>query len=145
MHRFGSGLKLLVFTTFSSVQYSPSATAVIEIMSNQVQIYSSQLNIHADFTGIRYDPPTHHMGVSDDKRRKLIFDVFLICPSYFQQILVVQLPSPVVVFGCGHQLHLPQCHLHPQLPETAVHSVFRSKPGESKGAMMANHIPYYNL
>lgn len=35
------------------VQYAPSATAVIEILSNKVQIYSSQLYVHAHFTGIR--------------------------------------------------------------------------------------------
>lgn len=39
---------------FVHMQYSPSITAVIEILSNKVQIYSSQLCIHAHFTGIRY-------------------------------------------------------------------------------------------
>ncbi|XP_044061080.1 seipin-like isoform X4 [Siniperca chuatsi] len=38
----------------SSRFYAPSATAFIEILSNKVQIYSSQLNIYAHFTGIRY-------------------------------------------------------------------------------------------
>uniref|UniRef100_A0A665XE71 Seipin n=1 Tax=Echeneis naucrates TaxID=173247 RepID=A0A665XE71_ECHNA len=41
-------------TVFLHVQYSPSVTAVIEILSNKVQIYSSQLFVHAHFTGIRY-------------------------------------------------------------------------------------------
>lgn len=40
---------------FLHVQYAPSVTAVIEILSNKVQIYSSQLQIHAHFTGIRWD------------------------------------------------------------------------------------------
>lgn len=35
-------------------QYAPSVTAVIEILSDKVQIYSSHLYIHAHFTGIRY-------------------------------------------------------------------------------------------
>ncbi|XP_035767496.1 seipin-like isoform X3 [Neolamprologus brichardi] len=38
----------------SSRFYAPSVTAVIEIMSSRVQIYSSDLYIHAHFTGIRY-------------------------------------------------------------------------------------------
>lgn len=62
------------FHLFFLLQYSPSVTAVIEILSNQVQIYSSQLNIHADFTGIRYDSPRTTWG-SDDKRKKLVFDI----------------------------------------------------------------------
>lgn len=49
-----------------------------------------------------------------------------------QQIFAVQLPSPVSICGCGHQLYLPQCHLHPQLPEAAVHDVFSPKTGESR-------------
>lgn len=35
------------------VQYAPSVTAVIEILSSKVQIYSSQLYIRAHFTGLR--------------------------------------------------------------------------------------------
>lgn len=69
MHHCGSGLKLLVFTSSSSVQYSPSVIAVIEILSNQLQIYSSQLNIHADFTGIRYDSP--HEGLKMTKEENV--------------------------------------------------------------------------
>lgn len=38
---------------FTMFQYAPSVTAVIEILSNKVQIYSSQLYVHAHFTGIR--------------------------------------------------------------------------------------------
>uniref|UniRef100_A0A671X0A4 Seipin n=1 Tax=Sparus aurata TaxID=8175 RepID=A0A671X0A4_SPAAU len=39
---------------FFHVQYTPSATAVIEILSNKVQIYSSHLYVHAHFSGLRY-------------------------------------------------------------------------------------------
>lgn len=38
---------------FVHTQYSPSVTAVIEILSNKVQIYSSHLYIHAHFSGLR--------------------------------------------------------------------------------------------
>lgn len=58
----GAGWSCLVSLVLSYVQYSPSVTAVIEILSNQVQIYSSQLNIHANFTGIRYDSPHTRWG-----------------------------------------------------------------------------------
>ncbi|XP_056900101.1 seipin-like isoform X1 [Takifugu flavidus] len=47
-------LEVELFSNYVDDPYSPSVTAVIEILSNQVQIYSSHLNIHADFTGIRY-------------------------------------------------------------------------------------------
>lgn len=56
-----------VLTRPPSLQYSPSVNAVIEILSNQVQIYSSQLYVHADFTGIRYDSP-HHTGSQMEKK-----------------------------------------------------------------------------
>lgn len=38
---------------FFHLQYTPSTTAVIEILSNKVQIYSSHLYIHAHFSGLR--------------------------------------------------------------------------------------------
>ncbi|XP_047441224.1 seipin-like isoform X2 [Mugil cephalus] len=47
-------LDVELFSDYTDDPYSPSATAVIEIMSNRVQIYSSQLYVHAHFTGIRY-------------------------------------------------------------------------------------------
>ncbi|XP_077433814.1 seipin-like [Vanacampus margaritifer] len=43
-----------LFSDYTDDPYSPSATAVIEILSSKVQIYSSQLYIHAYFTGVRY-------------------------------------------------------------------------------------------
>ncbi|XP_077388315.1 seipin-like isoform X2 [Festucalex cinctus] len=43
-----------LFSEYTDDPYSPSATAVIEILSSKVQIYSSQLYIHAYFTGVRY-------------------------------------------------------------------------------------------
>uniref|UniRef100_A0A3Q1ISM3 Seipin n=1 Tax=Anabas testudineus TaxID=64144 RepID=A0A3Q1ISM3_ANATE len=43
-----------LFSDYTDNPYSSSVTAVIEILSNKVQIYSSQLYVHAHFTGIRY-------------------------------------------------------------------------------------------
>ncbi|XP_041800342.1 seipin-like isoform X2 [Chelmon rostratus] len=47
-------LEVELFSDYMDDPYVPSATAVIEILSNRVQIYSSHLYIHAHFTGIRY-------------------------------------------------------------------------------------------
>ncbi|XP_040904112.1 seipin-like isoform X2 [Toxotes jaculatrix] len=47
-------LEVELFPDYTDDPYAPSNTAVIEILSNKVQIYSSQLYIHAHFTGIRY-------------------------------------------------------------------------------------------
>ncbi|KAM7417523.1 hypothetical protein PAMA_017251 [Pampus argenteus] len=47
-------LEVELFSDFTDDPYAPSVTAVIAILSNKVQIYSSQLYIHAHFTGIRY-------------------------------------------------------------------------------------------
>ncbi|XP_031158921.1 seipin-like isoform X2 [Sander lucioperca] len=47
-------LQVELFSDYTDDPYAPSVTAVIEIMSNKVQIYSSQLYIHAHFTGIRH-------------------------------------------------------------------------------------------
>ncbi|XP_044061077.1 seipin-like isoform X2 [Siniperca chuatsi] len=47
-------LEVELFSDYTDDPYAPSATAFIEILSNKVQIYSSQLNIYAHFTGIRY-------------------------------------------------------------------------------------------
>uniref|UniRef100_A0A3B4V0Y0 Seipin n=1 Tax=Seriola dumerili TaxID=41447 RepID=A0A3B4V0Y0_SERDU len=47
-------LEVELFSDFTDDPYAPSVTAVIEILSNKVQIYSSQLYVHAHFTGIRY-------------------------------------------------------------------------------------------
>ncbi|XP_010896690.1 seipin isoform X3 [Esox lucius] len=43
-----------LFSEYIEDSYAPSIGAIIEIQSQRVQIYSSQLNIHAHFTGIRY-------------------------------------------------------------------------------------------
>ncbi|XP_040028551.1 seipin isoform X2 [Gasterosteus aculeatus] len=47
-------LQVELFSDFTDDPYFPSMTAVIEILSSKVQIYSSQLLIHAHFTGMRY-------------------------------------------------------------------------------------------
>ncbi|XP_029965952.1 seipin-like [Salarias fasciatus] len=47
-------LEVELFSHYVDDPYSPSSTAVIEIISHKVQIYASQLNIHAHFTGLRY-------------------------------------------------------------------------------------------
>ncbi|XP_074530658.1 seipin-like [Halichoeres trimaculatus] len=47
-------LEVELFAEYIEDPYSPSVTGMIEILSNKVQIYSSQLLIHAHFTGIRY-------------------------------------------------------------------------------------------
>ncbi|XP_055368242.1 seipin-like isoform X2 [Betta splendens] len=47
-------LEVELFSNYVDDPYSPSVTAVIEILSHKVQIYSSQLYVHAHFTGIRY-------------------------------------------------------------------------------------------
>lgn len=47
-------LEVELFSDYKSNAYQPTVGAVIEIQSKRVQIYSSQLSIHAYFTGIRY-------------------------------------------------------------------------------------------
>ncbi|KAM8862073.1 seipin-like [Synchiropus picturatus] len=47
-------IEVELFTSFKSNAYQPTVGAVVEIQSNRVQIYSSQLRIHAYFTGVRY-------------------------------------------------------------------------------------------
>lgn len=47
-------LEVELFSDYTDDPYAPSVTALIEILSNKVQIYSSELNIHAHFTGLRY-------------------------------------------------------------------------------------------
>ncbi|CAJ1058731.1 seipin-like isoform X2 [Xyrichtys novacula] len=47
-------LEVELFSEYIEDPYSPSVTGMIEILSNKVQIYSSELLIHAHFTGIRY-------------------------------------------------------------------------------------------
>ncbi|XP_072289440.1 seipin-like [Eucyclogobius newberryi] len=47
-------LEVELFSEYTDDPYAPSDTAIIEIMSNKVQIYSSRLVINAHFTGLRY-------------------------------------------------------------------------------------------
>ncbi|XP_031718660.1 seipin-like isoform X1 [Anarrhichthys ocellatus] len=47
-------LEVELFSDYRDDPYVPSMTAVIEILSSKVQIYSSQLYIHAHFSGMRY-------------------------------------------------------------------------------------------
>ncbi|XP_042349289.1 seipin-like isoform X2 [Plectropomus leopardus] len=47
-------LEVELFSDYMDDPYTPSVTAVIEILSTKVQIYSSELHIHAYFTGVRY-------------------------------------------------------------------------------------------
>ncbi|KAI9523556.1 Berardinelli-Seip congenital lipodystrophy 2 (seipin) [Dissostichus eleginoides] len=47
-------IQVELFSDYKTNAYQPSVGAVIEIQSKRVQIYSSQLRIHAYFTGIRY-------------------------------------------------------------------------------------------
>ncbi|XP_060792321.1 seipin isoform X1 [Neoarius graeffei] len=47
-------IEVELFSDYKSDSYHPTVGAVIEIQSRHVQLYSSQLRIHAYFTGIRY-------------------------------------------------------------------------------------------
>ncbi|XP_071380878.1 seipin-like [Centroberyx affinis] len=47
-------LEVELFSDYKANAYQPTIGAVIEVQSKRVQIYSSQLRIHAYFTGVRY-------------------------------------------------------------------------------------------
>ncbi|XP_051237389.1 seipin [Dicentrarchus labrax] len=47
-------IEVELFTDYKTNAYQPTVGAVVEIQSKRVQIYSSQLRIHAYFTGLRY-------------------------------------------------------------------------------------------
>lgn len=47
-------IEVELYSDYKTNAYEPTVGAVIQIQSKQVQIYSSQLRIHAYFTGIRY-------------------------------------------------------------------------------------------
>lgn len=47
-------IELELYSDYKTNAYEPTIGAVIEIQSRHVQIYSSQLRIHAYFTGIRF-------------------------------------------------------------------------------------------
>ncbi|XP_033829637.2 seipin-like [Periophthalmus magnuspinnatus] len=81
-------LEVELFSEYTDDPYAPSDTAIIEILSNKVQIYSSRLLIHAHFTGLRYllfNFPliSAVVGVSSN----FIFLSALFVLSYMRQIL----------------------------------------------------------
>uniref|UniRef100_A0A8C5E2R1 Seipin n=1 Tax=Gouania willdenowi TaxID=441366 RepID=A0A8C5E2R1_GOUWI len=86
-----------LFSEYTDDPYSPSTTAVVEILSKKIQIYSAQLQIHAHFTGLRYllfyFPVTSTLvGVSSN----FIFLSILFLLSYTRLLLGVdQNPQPV--------------------------------------------------
>ncbi|CAN9498773.1 unnamed protein product [Ophioblennius macclurei] len=47
-------IEVELFSGYKSNAYQPTVGALVEIHSKRVQIYSSQLRIHAYFTGVRY-------------------------------------------------------------------------------------------
>nr|XP_057932199.1 seipin-like [Doryrhamphus excisus] len=47
-------IEVELFSAYKTNSYQPTVGAVVEIQSKRVQIYSSQLRIHAYFTGVRY-------------------------------------------------------------------------------------------
>lgn len=47
-------LEVELFSEYKTNSYQPTVGAVLEIQSRRVQIYSSQLRVHAYFTGVRY-------------------------------------------------------------------------------------------
>lgn len=47
-------IEVELFSDYKTNAYQPTVGAVVEIQSKRVQVYSSQLRIHAYFTGIRY-------------------------------------------------------------------------------------------
>ncbi|XP_028314535.1 seipin-like [Gouania willdenowi] len=85
-----------LFSEYTDDPYSPSTTAVVEILSKKIQIYSAQLQIHAHFTGLRYllfyFPVTSTLvGVSSN----FIFLSILFLLSYTRLLLGVdQNPQP---------------------------------------------------
>nr|QKW91275.1 seipin [Larimichthys crocea] len=84
-------LEVELFSDYTDDPYSPSVTAVIEILSNKVQIYSSHLYIHAHFSGLRYlifNFPllSALVGISSN----FIFLSFLFVLSYMRLLLKVE-------------------------------------------------------
>ncbi|XP_061691158.1 seipin-like isoform X2 [Syngnathoides biaculeatus] len=55
-------LAVELFSDYTDDPYSPSATALIEILSSKVQIYSSHLYIHARFSGVSFRSKTKRSG-----------------------------------------------------------------------------------
>uniref|UniRef100_A0A3Q2ZPD2 Seipin n=1 Tax=Kryptolebias marmoratus TaxID=37003 RepID=A0A3Q2ZPD2_KRYMA len=84
-------LEVELFSEYIDDPYSPSVTALIEIMSSKVQIYSSHLYVHAHFTGIRYllfyfPVFSAFVGVFSN----FIFLSFLFILSYIRQLFKVE-------------------------------------------------------
>ncbi|XP_061582326.1 seipin-like [Cololabis saira] len=108
-------LEVELFSEYKDDPYAPSVTAVIEIMSSKIQIYSAHLYIHAQFTGLRYLMFYYPflsalVGVSSN----FAFLSFLFILSYIRQLLGVgqrseQLtrdgPLPEVRENTNNQLH----------------------------------------
>uniref|UniRef100_A0A8C6U841 Seipin n=1 Tax=Neogobius melanostomus TaxID=47308 RepID=A0A8C6U841_9GOBI len=94
-------LEVELFSEYTDDPYSPSDTAMIEILSNKVQIYSSQLLVHAHFSGLRYllfNFPliSAVVGVSSN----FIFLSVLFVFSYMRQMLKLkQIPEELTVNG----------------------------------------------
>uniref|UniRef100_A0A3Q2DTP6 Seipin n=1 Tax=Cyprinodon variegatus TaxID=28743 RepID=A0A3Q2DTP6_CYPVA len=80
-----------LFSEFVDDPYAPSVTVVIEVLSSRVQIYSSQLYVHAHFTGLRYllfyyPILSALIGVASN----FTFLSFLFILSYIRQLLRLQ-------------------------------------------------------
>ncbi|KAM6923432.1 seipin-like [Xenentodon cancila] len=91
-------LEVELFSEYMDDPYAPSVTAVIEILSSKIQIYSSHLYIHAHFTGLRYLMFNYPIlsalvGVSSN----FLFLSFLFILSYTRQLLGVgQKPEQLI-------------------------------------------------
>uniref|UniRef100_A0A3Q2DU84 Seipin n=1 Tax=Cyprinodon variegatus TaxID=28743 RepID=A0A3Q2DU84_CYPVA len=92
-----------LFSEFVDDPYAPSVTVVIEVLSSRVQIYSSQLYVHAHFTGLRYllfyyPILSALIGVASN----FTFLSFLFILSYIRQLLRLQ-QKPEQLTTNGHQ------------------------------------------
>lgn len=81
-------IEVELFSEYTDDPYAPSDTALVEILSSKVQIYSSQLLIHAHFNGLRYLLFTFPVisaivGISTN----FLFLSLLFVFSYFRQVL----------------------------------------------------------
>uniref|UniRef100_A0A673ARU7 Seipin n=1 Tax=Sphaeramia orbicularis TaxID=375764 RepID=A0A673ARU7_9TELE len=108
-------LEVELFSDYTDDPYSPSDTAIIEILSSKVQIYSSHLYIHAHFTGLRYllfnFPAFSAMvGISSN----FVFLSILFLLGYVRQILRFnrkpeQVRGETYWLWIDYSLHLPRC------------------------------------
>ncbi|CAL8356726.1 unnamed protein product [Merluccius merluccius] len=81
-------LEVELFSDYTEDPFSPSVEAMVEVLSSEVQIYSAQLHIYADFTSLRY--LLYHypvmsalVGVSSN----LVFLSVLLFYSYMRQLM----------------------------------------------------------